>query len=83
MECLYLGEKIEKTGLDIFSLNTHVGMGEGRLGGWAQRYEERFEFWNENMVHKSQTSVSFEKKVQNSVHSDLVQKETRYTLLLE
>lgn len=44
MECLYLGEKIEKTGLDIFSLNTHVGMGEGRLGGWAQRYEERFEF---------------------------------------
>lgn len=42
MECLYLGEKIEKTGLDIFSLNTHVGMGEGRLGGWAKRYEERF-----------------------------------------
>lgn len=37
-----MGEKIEKTGLDIFSLNIHVGMGEGRLGGWAKRYEERF-----------------------------------------
>ena len=42
MECLYLGEKIEKTGLDIYSLNTHGGMGGVRLGGWAQSYEERF-----------------------------------------
>ena len=36
-----MGEKIEKTGLDIFSLNTHVGMREGR----------KAEIWTKIMVN--------------------------------